>query len=260
MNEKKGIFFTTNSRVGSKAINSYDEILEVVAYNNSENVVVKVGNSEDYKTTNWSNFERGVCKSPYSKSVFSIGFMGDGEYKSREENNGKKTKHYLKWFAMMQRCYSLNSLKAKPTYKGCVVCEEWHNFQTFAKWYDENYYTIENKVMCLDKDILKKGNKIYSPETCVFVSQDINKLLTRREVDRGEFPIGVRKFGEKYRAVCSKNGKMITIGTYNTKEETFYEYKKYKERVISEIAEQYKKYIPNKLYNAMNEYQVEIDD
>jgi hypothetical protein len=68
------------------------------------------------------------------------------------------------------------------TYQDVFVCEEWHNFQVFAKWFYENYYKILGEIMNLDKDIIKKGNKIYGPEYCAFVPQTINKLLVKTEM------------------------------------------------------------------------------
>ena len=156
---------------------------------------------------------------------------------------------------MMQRCYGNEN---RPTYKDVFVCEEWHNFQNFAKWFDDNYYEINDEMIELDKDILFKGNKIYSPETCVFAPQPINLLF--RHADRGEYPIGVEYVKLKntkkcYRAVFSQLDKY-----YLTPEEAFEFYKEHKEMYIKEVADKYKKYIPKKLYNAMYNYQVEIID
>ena len=73
------------------------------------------------------------------------------------------------------------------------LCEEWKEYSNFEKWYDENYYQIDNDLMCLDKDILHKGNKIYNPNDCVFVNRIINNLFTKSNNIRGELPIGVKK-------------------------------------------------------------------
>lgn len=151
-----------------------------------------------------------------------------------------------------------------PTYKGCTVCDEWHNFQVFAKWYDENYYLLDDQRTELDKDILIKGNKTYSPETCVFVPQRINGLFTKREKDRGNLPIGVslhKKYNKYYSRYNNGLGKTIHLVSYNTPEEVFYlGYKPHKEQLIKEIADEYKGKIPQKLYEAMYKYEVEITD
>ena len=124
--------------------------------------------------------------------------------------------------------------------------------------------------MNLDKDILKKGNKIYSPDTCVYTPQKINTLFIKSDALRGDFPIGVTRNGKKgYSATCYAhsgiNDKMENkvgeyLGTFRTPEEAFYAYKTFKEVYIKQIAEEYKPYIPEKLYNAMYNYEVEITD
>ena len=117
--------------------------------------------------------------------------------------------------------------------------------------------------MQLDKDILIKGNKVYSPETCVFVPQNINELFVKRNIDRGIYPIGVHlnKLNNKYIAQCAQGqGKIINLGCFNAPKEAFNVYKLFKEDIIKQIADKYKILIPQKLYNAMYEYEVEITD
>ena len=98
--------------------------------------------------------------------------------KTHEVINGKKviTKPYNTWSSMLTRCYSENYHKLQPTYIGCSVCEEWHNFDVFCEWFAQNYKDGYQ----LDKDLLQQGNKMYSPKTCVFLTQRINSLLIER--------------------------------------------------------------------------------
>lgn len=169
---------------------------------------------------------------------------------------------------MLNRCYDTKRHEKQPTYKHCIVCDKWLNFQNFAKWYYENYYEIEGQKMCLDKDILYKGNKIYSPETCIFVSNDINVLFTKHDKDKGNYPIGVsyHKQHEKFMVSCSvydfkKNkSKNEYLGLYDTPEKAFEVYKQYKEKYIKQVADHYKDQIPEKLYNELYNYQIEITD
>ncbi len=116
--------------------------------------------------------------------------------------------------------------------------------------------------MDIDKDILCKGNKIYSPDACVVVPQNINKLFTKCNNSRGDLPVGVsyHKLNEKYIARCHVKGKLKHLGYYDSPEEAFYVYKNFKEKYIKEVAEEYKNKIPQKLYDAMVTYKVEIDD
>lgn len=169
---------------------------------------------------------------------------------------------------MMNRCYNKKVLKRQPTYKDKYVCEEWRNFQNFAKWFDENYYECDGERMELDKDILCKGNKIYSPDTCVFVPRKINQIFNKNQNIRGEYPIGVRfrKDCNKYETRCSmydyktSKYKIFHIGYFKTVEEAFDSYKEFKERYIKNVANIYKKYIPQNLYEALYLYSVEIND
>ena len=169
---------------------------------------------------------------------------------------------------MLRRCYDSKFHKNQPTYVNCFVCKEWLNFQNFADWYYENYYEIEGEVMCLDKDILIKGNKIYSPDTCMFVPKLINGLFTKHTKTRGDYPIGVsyNKRDKKFISQCcvynrkERKTKSKNLGSYNTPEEAFKVYKEYKEKYIKEVADYYKDKIPKKLYDAMYKYEIEITD
>ena len=122
--------------------------------------------------------------------------------------------------------------------------------------------------MHLDKDILYKGNKIYSPSTCIFVPNRINTLFTKSNLTRGKYPIGVNIDNKthKFRARCSifdninKKVIRVTLGSYNNEIEAFQCYKRFKENYIKEVAEEYKNLIPTKLYEAMYKYEVEITD
>ena len=201
------------------------------------------------------------------KNVYGVGYIGVGKYKSTEK--GKATRCYKTWSHMLERCYDKKYHKKESTYIDCIVCEEWHNFQNFAKWYEENYYEVENEKMNLDKDILFKGNKIYSPQTCIFVPNRINVLFTKSNKVRGEYPIGIHKYSEnRIRVLCSIYNKekarkvKIHLGCFSINEpfKAFTCYKNFKENYIKQVADEYKELIPLKLYKAMYEYQVEIND
>lgn len=218
------------------------------------------------KHREYKEFKKGSIVCPHERRTYGVGYLGEGKYKSKE--NGKFTKCYKVWNSMLQRCYDSKYHEKYPTYKGCKVCEEWLCFQNFAEWFYDNYYKIENETMCLDKDILIKHNKIYTPETCIFVPQTINLLFTKSNKSRGNYPLGVdyHKASNKFRARCSvydfKIKKLINkyLGLYNTQEKAFEVYKQFKENHIKEVANHYKGLTPEKLYNALYNYEVEIDD
>lgn len=102
---------------------------------------------------------------------------------------------------MIARCYNVKHKESKPTYIGCTVCDEWLTFSNFKAWMESHNW--ENKH--LDKDILVPGNKVYSPETCVFVSSVVNTFIIERDSARGEWPIGViwDNTAQKFLVRCS---------------------------------------------------------
>ena len=247
-------------RTGEEKLNTFGSRMIIIAYRRCDDIDVYF---PEYnwicKNIQYTSFKNGYIKCPYEKRHYNIGYIGEGNYK--EFKKGRHSKCYETWHRMLQRCYSEKYQEKQPTYKGCTVCEEWLCFQNFAKWFYENYYDVEGQRMNLDKDILIKGNKIYSPKTCIFLPQRINNLFTKRQNDRGNMPIGVRHYGNKYQARCNDGtDKIITLNSCNTLEEAFQDYKNYKEELIKQVADEYKDKIPEKLYNAMYNYKVEIDD
>jgi hypothetical protein len=250
------------SKLGVVSYNNFGSKMTIIEYKDNANIIIEFEDGYIVKN-NYCNFKNGTVKNPYEKRTCNIGYLGEGQYTSRI--NGKKTKHYTTWRNMLKRCYDEKDLKKDPCYIGCSVCGEWHNFQNFAKWFDDNYYEINNYKMELDKDILIKGNKIYSPKTCVFVPRIINTLFTKSNKMRGVTPIGVTIDNQcvykKYKGYCSNLGnKPFYLGHFLTLESAFIAYKLQKEKTIKQVAEKFKNDIPDSLYKALIKYKVEITD
>lgn len=186
------------------------------------------------------------------KLVYGVGFC-DIAARGRE-----KHACYVDWNSMLQRCYDPLFHKRTPTYIGCSVCKEWQTFSNFYEWWKRNH--IDG--YALDKDLIKKGNKVYSPETCVYLPKDINNLLSKRKKYRGILPIGVRwdKRKEKYMATMSYHAYPKFIGYYDNPKDAFYAYKEAREAYVREIAEDYKNVIDIRAYNALINYKVDIND
>lgn len=204
------------------------------------------------KKTSISKEHKGKAKLSIRKVLFGVARV-DVDYAVC------KTNAYVAWCDMLRRCYSEKYHKKKPTYKGCSVCDEWLLFSNFKRWFDENY--IDGYV--LDKDILLKNNKVYSPDTCCFVPKCINSLLTNRKMHRGLEPIGVSKtYNGVFVANISINGKKRTIARCNNQEEAFITYKQAREKHIQEVAVEYYSQgkITERVYNALINYRVEITD
>ena len=177
--------------------------------------------------------------------------------------NSNRMKAARLWNDMYTRCYNSKLHDRLPDYKDCTICDYWlEDRERFFKWVEENYYMVGNEQMDLDKDILFKGNKVYSPETCVFVPHTINTLLVNCKQKRGKYPVGVsyEKAKGKYRAALKIGDRNIKLGHYNTAEEAFMDYKKHKEALIIVMADRYKGRIPDKVYKAMTNWKIEIAD
>ena len=253
-------------KTGEENINNFGSNMVIVEYRTNKDIDVYFPKYDwTVKGVRYDHFKKGNIKCPYDRSIYGIGYLGEGKYKVKE--NGKDARAYVVWHDMLKRCYSEKEHQKHPTYIGCEVSDEWHNFQNFAKWYYENYYKIEGERIDLDKDILVKHNKIYSPETCIFVPQAINKIFIKSDKARGKSVIGTtpRKYG-KYEVSCNLinpvtgKSKREYLGLYDTQEKAFEVYKYYKEKNIKDVADYFKGQIPDKLYQAMYSYEVEIDD
>jgi hypothetical protein len=184
---------------------------------------------------------------------FLFGFgINDMELITKEESFGR-------WYNLLRRCYCEEILKKIPTYTSCTITDEWRYFSAFKEWFDKHY--VEG--WDLDKDILVKGNKVYSPETCCFVPQEINKLFTKRQRKRGAFPIGVsqnKNTQKTYRACIQKGGKQVYLGFYDNINDAFQAYKVAKEAWIKEVADKWKDKLEPRVYEALYNYEVEITD
>lgn len=248
-------------RTNETRVNNNGEEMRIIRYGNAHDIdvqFIKDGTIVEHR--HYCAFKKGNIKNPMSPIVYGVGYFGIGDFKCHDEN-GKITKCYNTWESIYRRCYDPKFHERESTYENCTVDEQWWNYQRFGKWFGENYYEVGNERMVLDKDILHKGNKVYSPDTCIFVPNSINMLFTKSNKSRGKLPIGVYKVGNKFQAKLSKgNGKSIHLGLYTTHEEAFLAYKKAKEQYIKEVAEKYKSQIPQKLYEALMNYEVEIDD
>lgn len=172
-----------------------------------------------------------------------------------------KCKSFSQWNDMIKRATGSRFKEMKPTYKDCTVSENFKDFNYFHNWcLCQNGYGLDN--FELDKDILIKGNKHYSEDTCCFVPPEINSLILSCKGSRGEFPIGVTKVkstGKYITQVRRKRlGKYYSTSSYV--EEAFLKYKNVKEDYIKYLADIYKDNLDEKVYNALYAYEVEITD
>ncbi len=263
-------------RIGETNISNEGCVMKIVEYNNTKDIIVEFQDVYKYRLhTQYKAFKNGQCKNPYFPSVVGCGCLGvdkNGNVpKTKELKDGKScfTQEYQKWQCMLRRCFDNKFKERNSTYKDVACCDRWLCFANFLEDLEilkQEYNWSEDEKLQLDKDILHKGNKIYSLENCILVPQWINKLFIKRDNDRGDCPIGVRyhKQAKKYEAQCRINGKLTHLGLYNTIEQAFNAYKIAKENEIKRIAYDCvsKGFMTkdSRLYNVMISYQIEIDD
>jgi len=238
------------NRVGELSNNKLGTLMKIVEYRNQMDITIEFQDEHRVqRNTTYRNFKIGQIKNPYDKSAMGIGYAGEGEHLTII--NHKNTLAYRVWSDILLRCYREELRSEHLAYKDCTVCDEWLNFQTFAKWYDDNYYKIDGERMHIDKDILFKGNTIYTPARCLIVPQKINMLfLTKAKTIDPDLPNTIYRCKTGYNA--NYNGK--SLGVYKTVEEAIEAHENAKIERIKQIAEEYKNKIPLKAYEALINY------
>ena len=235
---------------------------KIISYKDSKNVNIKFIGTGFETVARLGNIRKGYVKDPYSPSVYGVGITGT---KYPITVNGVMTKEYGLWQNMLRRCYSDSSKKKCPTYEYCEVSENFKSYEYFYEWCNKQIgfgnEGNENPFQ-LDKDLLVKGNKVYSEDSCVFIPTEINLLLTKRTASRGEHLIGVYWCNTKkaFVAQVAKNkGKREYLGLFNTEIEAFNAYKTAKESFVKEQANKWKSQIDLRAYGALMNYTVNID-
>ena len=184
-------------------------------------VYIKFTEPTEYiKEIRIDHIKRGNVKNLYHPDIFDKGYIGIGKYK-------KGSPQYIRWKSMLCRVYYDKFNDIHTSYKNVLICDEWHNLQNYGKWDDENY--IEG--WQLDKDLLSKEQKIYSPETCCFIPQELNKFMTNIQQSNANGYIGARwhKRDKIWESSISINGKKTYLGRFNTEKEAHKAYQEVRE-------------------------------
>ena len=198
----------------------------------------------------------GVERVVVKATVHGVGF-NDVQFQIKVD--GKIVWQYLVWRAMLGRCFSEVCKAKQPTYKDVTCCDEWLYFGNFLEWVNKEVGCSGKPIgMQLDKDILTRGNKIYSPETCCFVPKAVNCLLTSREAARGEWPVGVSLYKQTGRFVSHirRVGKLCSLGYYTTPEEAFATYKVAKEAQIKVVALQHRHLLKPAVFESLMNWEI----
>ena len=232
---------------------------KILKYNGSKDVEIQFVNTGFETVVELGSIKKGEVKDRYSPSVCGVGILGT-KYPSKV--NGTLTKESELWRGMLKRCYSDVYKKKYPTYEDCEASENFKSYEYFYEWCQKQV-GFDNKGWQLDKDLLIKGNKAYSEDSCVFLPSEINSLLIKRTSLRGKCLIGVHwcNTNKVFVAQVSKNkGKSEHLGYLNTELEAFNAYKQAKESFVKELANKWKGQIDERAYNALMNYEVEITD
>lgn len=235
------------SIIGSIKITKYGTPCKVIEKIDSRNLLVEFQDEYKYRyIVKYRNFLRGEIKNPYDKSVRNVGYLGEHKYSTKTDSH-KMSRCYSIWTEMIRRCYIDGYNKA---YSDCYVCDEWLCYANFEKWYYENYYEINNEPICIDKDILIKDNKVYSPETCIFVPKSINSFFVSTNNKRHNgLPLGVSKMTKANTYFCSVGCK--TYYGFKTKQEAHLKYLQEKNNDFHIKLQNYKGIIPMNIYDLL---------
>ena len=236
----EGIIFKTKN---------YGDVV-VLEYHSVRDVIIKFLNTGNVRKTATSELRKGEIRDNEAFPVYSVGIM---DVPNEARRNVPIPKEYSIWNGVRQRCYNENIRHLTPSYQEAEMSENFKRYSYFKEWYHKQIGS-DQEGWHLDKDILSKDNKVYSEDTCCFVPPEINCA--------GQFPQGViyNSTKTRYRARIQRSNKWESLGTYNTPEEAFYAYKPVKEAYIKSLAEKWKDQIDPRVYEALMNWEVNIDD
>lgn len=154
--------------IGRKFTMNNGTKLEVLEYINAHKILVQFDDKKSLPfTACTSNLQKGMYRNPYHPTIEGIGYEGQGDYSFKQDGRCA-----IMWRSMIARCFSKKWNRVRVPEQPRVI-ENWFNFQNFAEWYyNQSGSSLGNWE--LDKDIIVKGNRTYSPETCCLVPREIN--------------------------------------------------------------------------------------
>ena len=163
---------------------------------------------------------------------------------------------YKVWVSMLERCYSRKYKSIYPTYEYCVASEYFKYYSNFEQWCYKQV-GFGNKGWHLDKDLLVKGNKIYSEDTCVFLPKEINLIFgNKTKIRMYKTGVGFDKRCGKYSVRIHTHKGRLCFGGYTTESEAYDKYVEEKECHIEFVADQFKDLIDSRAYDALINYKV----
>jgi len=235
-NLRKGQFLNKGShnfKEGTRFKSKKGDWCTVVYYNNFSNICVVFDGYEDKtKLVRGDHLRSGGFKNNYKPLIYGVGYLGEGHLPS---DSAFMKMVYATWKNMLARGYDSDTKAKQPTYEDVKVCEDWHCFNTFAEWM--NSHKFKGLGYHLDKDLIIRGNSMYSSKNCTLLPQTLNLVITMKASNGKETPLGVYKSGKSFYTKMNIGGKGIkNLGRYKTPEEAHEVYVKAKERYIKNLA------------------------
>lgn len=251
-NLRKGVFRNKASFdmvEGSRFLSNSGDWCTVVKYINAHKVeIVFDGYGDKSKVVGSGNLRKGAFKNNWKPSIFGVGYVDEGSDKYPEFVYGI-------WSNMLARCYDESTQRKQPAYIGCSVAKDWHSYVNFAEWYiNQEYYGLGYH---LDKDLIFKGNRVYSKDTCTLIPPEINATISTNKASEKGLPVGVNKIDGGYVARLNKGSEgRQYLGYYKTADEAYKVYSKAKERYVKNKALEWANKIEWRAFKALMEWTV----
>ena len=237
--------------------------LIITKYINHKEVYVKFLDTGYETKAYFGNIKKGIVRDRSVPSILGVGVVGDEVTKV----NGNRLKEYNLWQALLSRCYCDKFHVKCPTYKDCSVSDNFKYYPYFKEWCNNqigfNVLDDKGNYFELDKDLLIKGNKVYSEDTCCFIPREINVALIYNQTKKGNHPIGVSysKINNKFVVYVKKGeGSREYLGYFEDASVAFLAYKASKEAYLKELANKWKDKIDLRVYEALIGWEINIDD
>lgn len=242
------------SLVGKRFENKQGDWCTIIEYISATKIVIEFdGYPDNLKQVAVAALKNGSFKNNYKPTIYGKGYIGDGKYQGSKKDGTDFV--YGIWNNMLARNYDPYTQSKQPAYIGCSVCDEWLCFQNFADWYmnHQNYGLGYN----LDKDLLGRDNRVYSPETCTMLPPELNVMISGSTSSKNGMPLGVGKIDKGYTARLNKGKEgREYLGYYKTAEEAHKVYVEAKERYVKNKALEWANRIEWKAFVALMNWTV----
>lgn len=260
-----------NELMGKEFTNRRGHKCFIVEYYSANKILVVFPRTMTFDYFAYANLKIGGFLDCNEPNVLGVGYLGE---KQSMKSTPSERKAYEAWHHIMARCYDEKVQQKYPMYKDCSVSKEWFSFKNFKEWYVKQPQLLYKEDITgnrwsIDKDILVRGNKVYSAETCCVVPNEINALIVRPSprTEHVHLPEGVGYIKPKtnnskkgYTARLNRAAGEVDryLGYYDTPEEAFLVYKKAKEDRIKEVANKWKGKITDNVYDSLISWEVGV--